>query len=225
MSVEAIILAVASAVRPSTSLAALYALLSTPRPRPLIAAFVAGGFTFSMAVGVLVVVGLHGVQLPGGSSDFADIVDVVAGVAALGFASGVRAGGMERVQRREREDEGSWIARVLADPSAVVVAGVGVATHIPGLLYLVALNAIAADRPSTADALTDIAVYNAIWFSLPLAALVFLRRDSDRMREAIERLNSTMRRHQTAILTAVFAIVGVFLLAKGIAGLAGWSLP
>ena len=107
----------------------------------------------------------------------------------------------------------------------IVVAGVGVATHLPGLLYLVALNSIAADRPGPADAVTDIAVYNAIWFSLPLAALVFLRRDSTRMRETIERLNGTMRRHQTAILAAVFAIVGVFLLVKGIAGLAGWSLP
>jgi type IV secretory pathway VirB2 component (pilin) len=225
VSPEAILLAVASAVRPSTSLAALYALLSTSRPRPLIAAFVAGGFAFTMAVGVLVVVGLHGIQLPGGRSDFADVVDVIAGVAALGFASGVRAGGMERVQRRERADERSWIARALADPSLMVVAGVGVATHLPGLLYLVALNAIAADRPGPADAVTDIAVYNLIWFSLPLAALVFLRRGSTRMREAIERLNGTMRRHQTGILTGVFAIVGVFLLVKGIAGLAGWSLP
>ncbi len=221
MTIEALILALASAVRPSTSMAALYALLSTAAPRRLLAAFIVGGFSVSLAIGVLVVAVLHGVSLPGGRSDFADVVNIVAGVAALGFASGVRAGGVERIQRRDRADASSRIERVLRDPSAAVAAGVGVVTHVPGLLYLVALNAIAADRPGFAEAVVDVAIYNAIWFSLPITALVFLRRSATGLLDLVDRLNAFMRRHQTAIVASVFAAVGVFLIVKGIAGLTG----
>ena len=221
MSPEAIVLALASAVRPSTSLAALYALLSTPRPRPLLAAFLAGGMLVSTAIGVLVVAVLHGVDLPGGESRFADVVDVVAGVAALGFASGVRAGGMDRVRRRNPRDEPSWVARTLRDPTPVLAAGVGIATHVPGLLYLVALNAIAAGRPGFVEAVIDVLIYNAIWFSLPIAALLFVRRRAADAKDLVERVNDWMRRNQDLILAVVFAAVGVFLVAKGLAGLVG----
>ena len=44
---EAVILPLARAPRPSTSLAAVYTLLSTGRPPPPLAALVAGGFTVS----------------------------------------------------------------------------------------------------------------------------------------------------------------------------------
>jgi hypothetical protein len=221
MSLEAIILAVASAVRPSTSLAALYALLSVPRPRPLLAAFVVAGFTASAAFGVLVVAVLHGVDLPGGDTNFVAVVDVLAGVAALGFANGVRAGGMDRVRRRRPRDEPSWVTRMLRDPSPRVAATAGVATHIPGLLYLVALNSIAADGPGFVDGVVAVLVYNAIWFSLPVAAFVMSRRRPDDAHDLVERLNGAIRRHQEALLVGVFATVGAFLTIKGVLALVG----
>jgi hypothetical protein len=221
MSLEAVILALASAVRPSTSLAAVYALLSTARPRVLLAAYVACGFAVSVGFGLLVVAVLHGVRLPGGQSRFTDIVDVVAGVAALGFAGGVLFGGMERVRRRRTREEPSWVTRTLRDPSPKVAAAAGVATHVPGLFYLVALNAIAAGRPGFGEALVEVLVYNAIWFSVPIAAFVFARRRPADAHDLIERLNGWMRSHDQAILIAVFAAVGAFLVVKGVAGLAG----
>ena len=93
MKIEAIVLALASAVRPSTSLAAVYALLSTPRPRPLLIAFVLAGLAFSVAVGMLVVSVFHGVHVPRRNSSLIDVVDLLAGVAALGFAVGAYASG------------------------------------------------------------------------------------------------------------------------------------
>jgi len=224
MSVEAIILALASAVRPSTSMAALGALLSRRRPGPPLAAFVLGGFAVSTAVGVIVVAGLHGVSLPGGRSDFAAIVDVVAGVACLGFAFGVRAGGIDRVRRkREREREGdraAWMTRLLEAPSLRLAAGAGVATHVPGVLYLVALNAIAAQRPGIGAAVFDVLIYNAIWFSVPVAALVTVWRRPDRARAAVDAMGRFVRRHEQALLVGVFAAVGVYLVAQGVVGLA-----
>jgi hypothetical protein len=221
MSPEAIVLALASAVRPSSSLAAVYALLSADRPRSLLAAFIAGGLLVSAALGVLVVVELHGVDLPGGESRFTDVVDVVAGVAALGFATGVHFGGMDRIPRRRPREEPSWLSRTLRDPSPAVAAAVGVATHVPGLFYLVALNAIAASRPGFAHALVQVLVYNAIWFSVPIAALAFARRRPADAHDLIERLNDAMRRHQQTILAAVFAAAGAFLVIKGLVGLLG----
>ena len=92
MTIEAIILALASAVRPSTSLAAVYALLSTRRPRPLLIAFVLAGLAFSIAIGIVVVSVFHGVHVPRRDSSLVDIVDLLAGVAALGFAVGAHSG-------------------------------------------------------------------------------------------------------------------------------------
>lgn len=220
MSPEAVIIALASAVRPSTSLAAVYALLSTTRPRVLLAAFAASGFAVSTGIGVLVVAVLHGIELPGGESRFSDIVNVVAGVAALGFAHGVRVGGMDRVRRRRTREEPSWVSRTLRGPSVGVAAAAGVATHVPGLFYLVALNAIAAGEPGFAEAVVEVLIYNAIWFSVPFAAIVFARRRPEHAHDLIERLNGWMRRHDQAILALVFAAVGVFLVVKGTAGLA-----
>jgi hypothetical protein len=219
VSPEAVILALASAVRPSTSLAAVYALLSTTRPRVLLAAFAASGFAVSTGIGVLVVAVLHGIELPGGESRFSDIVNVVAGGAALGFAHGVRVGGMDRVRRRRTREEPSWVSRTLRAPSVGVAAAAGVATHVPGLFYLVALNAIAAGQPGFAQAVVEVVVYNAIWFSVPFAAIVFARRRPEHAHDLIERVNGWMRRHDQAILALVFAAVGVFLVVKGTAGL------
>ena len=54
MNPDVIVLALASAPRPA-GLAALYALLIASSPRRVLLAYLAAGFTFSAAVGVLVV--------------------------------------------------------------------------------------------------------------------------------------------------------------------------
>ena len=218
MTLQAVVLALASAVRPSTSLAALYALLSRPAPRPLVASFIASGVTVSSAIGVLVVAGLHGVSLPGRRSTFTDVVDVVAGVACLGFAAGVCARGLRRVRPRSGSEKPTWATRMLRRPSRRMAAAAGVATHVPGLFYLVALNGIAAARPGLGEAVVDVVVYNAIWFSIPLVALIFVHRRPDDAQDVAERANRFMHRHQVTLPAAVFALVGAYLLAKGLAG-------
>ena len=48
----------------------------------------------------------------------------------------------------------------------------GPATHIPGLFYLIALNLIVTHNAAVADKAVALVTYNAVWFALPLAALV-----------------------------------------------------
>ena len=76
MSPEVIALALANAVRP-TAFAAVYALLSAPRPRRPLFAFTVSGFAFSAAVGILIVSALHGVRVETGQSTVYSLVALV----------------------------------------------------------------------------------------------------------------------------------------------------
>jgi hypothetical protein len=218
MNADVIILASASAIRPSTSLAAVYALLASARPRPLLLAFVLTGVAASTAIGIVVVSVLHGIPLPG-DSERSEIVDVAAGAATMGFAVGAWSGQVRLMGRRGEADEPSRWARMLQRPSLKLAAAGGVATHLPGLFYLVALNSIAAGDPTFDAAVFEVLVYNAIWFSTPVAALFLADRHATATQARITELNAWVRRHQQALLVAVFAGVGTYLLAKGVIGL------
>jgi Sap, sulfolipid-1-addressing protein len=219
MNLEVLILAAASAVRPSTSTAAVYALLSSERPRPLLAAFTVCGLLFSCAIGLIVVSALHGVPLPGRESTRTAIVDLVAGAAMLGFASGAWSGHVERVRRRRGERRPSRIIAALRRPTFSVAATAGVATHLPGLFYVVALNAIAAGRPPVSRAVMDVLMYNVVWFSVPIAAFAVARRHAEGAHARIARVNAWAKAHEQVIVVALFASVGTYLVAKGISGL------
>jgi hypothetical protein len=95
----------------------------------------------------------------------------------------------------------------------------GVATHVPGLLYLVALNAIAAGSPSAVWALTQVAVYNALWFSLPFAALVVAIRSPQTAELLLDQLTAYAREHQDRLIIVIFGGVGLYLTVKGVAAL------
>ena len=93
------------------------------------------GFAWSILVGVVVIIVFDGVgsQLGRRRSDFAAMVELLAGVAALGFAAGVaRAQFLERIQDRRPTHTGeSRITRRLRDPSLVDAGAAGVATICP----------------------------------------------------------------------------------------------
>jgi hypothetical protein len=219
MNIEAIVLAMASAVRPSTSLAAVYALLSTSRPRPLLIAFVLAGGAFSVAIGIVVVSVFHGVHVPRRNSSLIDVVDLLAGVATLGFAVGMHASRTRRPARERPARNGSRIVQRLREPTVRVAGTAGALTHVPGLFYLVALTAIAESGPDLAAASAQVLVYNAIWFSVPIAAVVLAWRRPERARALMGRANDWARRHRDGLMVGLFAAVGAFLTVKGAAGL------
>ena len=218
MSIEVIVLAVANALRP-TSLACVYALLATREPRRLLTAFVLAGLAFSLATGVIVVSLIHGAHIRHGTSTFDAIVNLLAGVAALGFAAGLAQGRLQRTPRPEAERRESGISRRLRDPSLGVAAGAGVATHLPGLLYLVGLNQISAEGPPLGTAVVDVTVFNAIWWSIPIASLVFFLVRPAATRSGLAAVNSWTRSHDRAILAALFGVVGAYLSVRGAANL------
>ena len=218
MSIEPIVLAVASAVRPA-ALAAVYALVSRNHPRRLLVTYIAAGFVFSAAIGIVLVAAFHEADLSPPRVASA-IFDLVVGAAALGFAAGIAAG---RGLRRTPDDPAggeNWALRRLHDPTLPVAAMVGVATHLPGLFYLLALNAIIAERQGLASDIAQVLIYNAIWFGVSVTAVFLFFVRPSATKDAVGRLNVWARGHDRPILFAVFSVVGVYLLAHGIDGLA-----
>ena len=219
MSLEVLALGVISGLRPATSQAAVVALLRTPDPRRTLLFFVVAGFMVSTAFGLLCVLAFHGATVNLGGSTFTAVFDLVAGVAALAFAFGYNQGRVSLPRREPRAPQSTGptvrLARRLRDPSLATAAAAGVATHIPGLIYLVALNAIAADSPPAASAAVEVAIYNLLWFAIPLAALALAILRPGRAAGYLDRATIWGRRHEQGLVFWIFALLGAYLTIKG----------
>jgi hypothetical protein len=216
VTVEVIVLALASALRPS-GVAALYALLSASHPRRVLVAYILAGFSFSVAIGVLVVAAFGGAEIDYGGT-VADLIELLAGVAALGFAAGVATGRTEPPSRRDATGAESAMALKLRQPSVRTAAVAGVATHLPGLFYLVALNEIVA-HGGLADGVVAVLVFNAIWFGAAIASVVYFMIRPGAARRALMRASAWARAHSRGTTIALFAVVGSYLSVNGVVGL------
>jgi Sap, sulfolipid-1-addressing protein len=217
VTIEVIILALASALRPA-GVAALYALLSASHPRRVLIAYLVAGYTFSVAIGVLVVVAFGGADIRFGGT-VEDLIELLAGTAALGFAAGVAAGRAELPSRGSATGTQSAMAVRLRNPSVRTAAVAGVATHLPGLFYLVALNEIVAHRNAIADGIVAVLVFNAIWYGAAIASVVLFMVRPGAARRALLRASAWARVHSRGVTIAVFAAVGAYLFATGAVGL------
>jgi hypothetical protein len=219
VSVEALVLGVFSGLRPGTSLAAVLTLLNTPRPRRPLLFFIAAGFAWCWVFGMLVVGVFHGANVALGGSTFTAVLEVAFGAAALGFAAGLQKGwvqpGRRRSSRPRAPGASSRLARSLHNPSARVAAAAGIGTHLPGLIYLAALNAIASERPGLVGACVRVAIYDALWFMVPLAALVLVIVRPGAALLYLEHATAWVRRHEHAVLLAGSLALGGYLLVKG----------
>jgi Sap, sulfolipid-1-addressing protein len=218
VSLDVIVLALASAPRPA-GLAALYALLIASHPRRVLVAYVAAGFTFSFAIGALVVAAFDGAGIEYGGRSVEYLIELLAGVAALGFAVGLWSGRAQLPSRGESRAEQSAMIRRLRRPSVGTAAVAGIATHLPGFFYLVALNAIVAERHGLGDDVLQVLVFNAIWFGAAVASVVYFMIRPGAARRALLRASSWARRHARGTTIVVFGAVGVYLSANGAAGL------
>ena len=229
MIIEITVLALASTVRP-TSLAAVSALLAHKSARRLLFAYVVGGLAFTLAFGVLVVGGLHGIHLNAGSNHTRGIADIVGGVVALLLFFVVLTG---RMPRRSDSDVpvpvtdtpvsdaltnpgGGWknrLDRQLTVPAAAIA---GPLTHLPGLFYLIALNLIVAHNPRVPGGLVAVSIYDAIWFAVPLAALAMCIVNPTAAQAAVASVQRWTVRHGRTLLLGVSLGVGLVLLIRGI---------
>jgi hypothetical protein len=223
MNLEALVLGLFSGLRPGTSLAAVLTLLKAPRPQRHLLFFTAAGLASSWAIGLVVVSVFHGANVAVGGSTFSAVLDVALGAAALGFGAGLQQGWVQPTRPRSSSPSAAAaprrFGRRLHNPSARVAAAAGIATHLPGLIYLVALNAIASERPPPVDAALQVAIYDALWFLLPLASLVLVVVRPDAALAHLDAATGWARRHEHAILVSGSIVLGVYLVGKGTASL------
>lgn len=218
MNLDVIVLALASAPRPA-GIGALYALLSASPPRHVVVAYLVAGLTFSVAFGVLVVAIFYGAGIDYRDTDLYFVIELLGGVAALGFAIGVGIGRTQLPTRHEGSGEGSAIARRFRNASVPTAMVAGVATHLPGLFYLLALNAIVAERRSLVVGVVEVLLFNAIWFGATIASVVIFLLRPGVARRALGRVDGWARRHTHSITVLLFAVVGAYLTLRGMTGL------
>jgi hypothetical protein len=218
MSIEALVLALTAVIRP-TSLAAVVAMLSTRNPQRLLVAYLVAGLAFSLSVGALVVVLLGGLRSTRVSPVVHPVLDLVLGACALVCAAGVW-GGWLSGSGGATDARGGWMRHRLQNLSRSRAAAAGVLTHLPGLVYLAALNAITATATRPASGVLQVVVYNAIWFSLAIAALVLSVRRPALARAMLEQIVSWIRRNQRLTIVVFFGALGGYLVVAGLLGLA-----
>jgi Sap, sulfolipid-1-addressing protein len=218
--IELLALGLASTVRP-TSLAAVSAFLSHASRRRLLLAYIVGGLAFTIAFGVVVVGAFHGIHIGAGSDRTKGIAAVVGGALILLVGCAVLAGLVPRRSDRAAPGAGAWKARLdrrLTVPAAAVA---GPLTHLPGLFYLIALNIIVAHQPRVPGGLVAIMIYNAVWFTLPIAALAACIINPDAARDAVLLVQRWTGEHSRALLLYTSFIVGGLLVVRGALVMAG----
>ena len=134
MSLEALLLGLTTIVRP-TSAAAVYAILCSRRPQRLLVAYLAVRLTFSVGIGVAVVLAFQGHDSSIATIARRAVVDIVLGALALGYAAGVWTGRL-RGGAAHHHDEESWLQRRMHHLTPAVAALTGIVTHLPGIVYL-----------------------------------------------------------------------------------------
>jgi hypothetical protein len=215
--VEVFVLALASAVRP-TSLAAVYALVFHDQRRRLMSAYVTAGLAFTLAFGVIVVVATHGIH-PNSGGEAKGVLDIAGGVTALAFGFGLATGAISRNRSDDAPVKGRMKSTLDRRLTVRTAALAGPATHIPGLFYLIALNVIIAHDAAIADKTLALVTYNAVWFALPLAALVACIFRPAVARNLVGAVDHWTRDHARTILIVASFGVGTALVVRGILAL------
>ena len=175
------------------------------------------GLLFTLAFGVIVISTFHGVQLHSGSSRTKGVAEIAGGLLALGVGIGVLSGRLPR--RREqptREAPSRWGRLLDRHITARGAALAGPATHVPGLMYVLALDLIVSGQRHLAAAAVSLLLFNAIWFALPLAALVACIVDPGSAPRLVGAVQDWARTHARSIVLCVCFIAGGAFLVTGL---------
>jgi hypothetical protein len=217
--VEVFVLALASTVRP-TSLAAVYALVSHDARRRLMWAYVVAGLVFTLGFGAIIVGATHGIHVDSGTSTTKAVADLGGGIAALAFGVGLVSGRIGRGRAEDAPRANGRLRSALAHRLTTRTAALaGPATHVPGLFYLIALNVIVAHDAALADKSIALVTYNAVWFALPLAALVVCIVRPASARALVASVDRWARDHRRSILLVASFGVGAALVIRGLLAL------
>lgn len=215
MTIEVLLLALTSTIRP-TSLAAVYALVSSGEPRRLMTAYTLAGLAFTVAFGLLIIWAFNGIDVNSGTDKTKGVAEIAGGVVAIAFGFLVRSGRIRGPQADDAPDVPHRWDRMRQHRLTLKAAAVtGPATHIPGLFYLIALNVIVAHEPNVPGGLLEVLLYNVIWFALPITALAICIFEPAAARDVVHAIERWTKDHLRTILVSVSFVVGAALVVRG----------
>jgi hypothetical protein len=126
------------------------------------------------------------------------------------------AAGKVKPPSEDEEKKEPWSARILSRGSVPIVFVAGLAVNVPGAAYLVGLKDIAAGKYSTSAEIALIVGFNLIMFALaevPLAGLIFAPEATGAL---VKRFNVWLSSHGRQIAIVLCALLGLFLVVRGI---------
>ena len=208
MNANVIIIAAVLGVSPMPIVASLL-FLTSRHGRAKAAALAAGWFSALAVIGVATVYAAEHLHITesSGTSTLSAVLDVVLGVAALGYAALIR-----RRVRDGRVRQPTWMDRV--DRMRPVVAFALGAFLPPYVLVVAAANEIVRMDASTsvrAVAVATVVVIGSIGVLVPLVASVVVH-DADAM---LDRWRRSLLEHWHTVLIWLMVFAGVYLLIKG----------
>jgi MFS family permease len=219
---QAALLALLAAISPPAILiAALY--LAAPKPGRTAAFFVMGGFFVVAVVGTIALIALRagGFSLPShhhtryGLRLGLGIIALIA--AALIYRHRPKASKPETVTGKQKKP--GLVARWTADPTPLSAFVVGIFMFGPSVTFVAAVQVVAsskADLSATIGAMAMIVVLTVAFAWLPLVAYLVAPGRTTRTLKAFE---GWLRRNRQKVLTVAVGVIGVLLVAQGIAGL------
>jgi hypothetical protein len=219
VTVQLLLLALATTVRPTSS-AAVYALLKGSAPRRYLTVYLLAGVAFTVTFGLVVYAWSHGIATGGGTARWRAVAEIAGGVIALAAAVLVLTGRITpRTGKAQPDAPNRWL-RLLDEHVTVGRAALaGPATHIPGLLYLLALDIIITEQPRIQQGLVDVLFFNAVWFAVPIAALAISIASPGSAIRTVEFAERWILRHARTVLVSVLCLVGIALLIHGLLSL------
>jgi hypothetical protein len=208
-------------------LAATTVMLLLPNPKRLMAGYLLGAYTTSIAAGVVIVFSLHGSSAVHTSTHLlSPVADIAVGVAALLVAFGLATGRDAGLQRwRQRRKQGHaingrakdpWQTRMLARGSVALTFAVGAAVSFPGVSYVNALDHIADLNPPTISILLLVLFFCLMQQILLEGALLASTFAPHRTADLIVRLKGWFGRHGRQLAIVGLLALGALLAARGI---------
>lgn len=218
-----LVLALYAALYP-TLLAAVVILLSQPRPFRLLSAYLAGGLTISIFLGLVIVFALGG-AVHGDRSGLSWGADLTIGGLALLLAVALATGLDQRFRQRRQakrpqkdksQEREPWSQRILSRGSVPIVFAAALVINVPGAAYLVALKDIAAAHKSTLTAVILVVVFNLFMFAFAEIPWLGLLRAPERTQQLVGRTDHWLSANGRRIAMVLSATLGVFLIVRGI---------
>ncbi|MGB3353920.1 MAG: GAP family protein [Mycobacterium sp.] len=210
---ELIPLALVVALSPLSIIPAVL-VLHTPRPRPTGLAFLAGWL-----VGLALLTGLFliGSNLVGGIGNsppsWASWLRIVVGVALIGL------GGYRWATRKKSEHMPGWMTRMSSlTPGKAAATAAALTVMNPKVLFICAAAGLAIGSSGLG---TPAVWFAELWYVAVAASTVALpilgyAVSGERLDPALNRLKDWMERQHAALVAAIFIVIGLLVLYKGI---------